>query len=86
MLHACFSFGCGHSFPPESGAMVTRERVCDPIWLISEQDVEHADHTLHDPTLQSTGHAKVLQEASAVELGHALPPNLGSLVWRVRFC
>lgn len=51
--------------------MVSRVRRCVPV----PHENEHAPHTLHSLTTQSTGHGAVLQLTLWLRAVHVLPPN-----------
>jgi len=75
--HACVLQGCsldssGHALPPKRACWVTvRVACCVP----PPQLFEQAPKGPQSPTLQSTGHACVLQGCSLDSSGHALPPK-----------
>jgi hypothetical protein len=45
-----------------------------------------ADHALKRATTQFTAHGAALQVRVSAECGHALPPNVGATVARLRCC
>ena len=82
-VHACVSAVCAHALPPLSGAVLVRVRD----WKPAPHDVEHEDQTAGNwPSTQSIGHACALHVRASRACGHALPPNVGSVVARLRFC
>jgi hypothetical protein len=85
--HACLlqlrdSAACGHALPPLTGDVVERARFDVPV----PHDLEQADQAENEPTTQSTAHGAALQARVSAECGHALPPNVGSTLTRLRFC
>ena len=81
-LHACVSAVCGHAAPPKRGATLARLRFCEP----TPHDLVQVDQAPKEPSTQSTAHGAALQVRVSAECGHALPPNVGSTVARLRFC
>jgi hypothetical protein len=60
--------------------VIVRER----LWSPEEQDSVHVDHTVQPPKTQSVAHACVLQLRVSALCGHALPPEVGSVLTRER--
>jgi hypothetical protein len=81
-LQVRVSAECGHALPPNVGATVARLRFCEP----APHDLEQVDHAPKPATEQSVAQAAALQVRVSAECGHALPPNVGSTVARLRFC
>jgi hypothetical protein len=81
-LHAWVSAECGHAVPPKRGAVLARLRFCEPLL----QEAVQVDQAPKEPSTQSTAHGAALQVRVSAECGHALPPNVGSTVARLRFC
>jgi hypothetical protein len=73
---------CGHALPPYVGSVVERLRFCEPV----PHDLVQVDQAPKVGTTQSTGHAWALHARVSAECGHALPPYMGSVVERLRFC
>ena len=73
---------CGQALPPLVGAVRARLRFCEPV----AQVTVHVDHAENVPMTQSVAHACALQSRVSAECGHALPPNVGSVMERLRFC
>ena len=62
--------------------MTVRLRLCEPV----PHDLVHADQAEKAEVAQWTGHGPWLHTRVSAECGHALPPNVGSTVARLRFC
>ena len=80
--HARVSAVCAQAAPPCVGCVLARVRDCEP----APHDVVHVDQAPKLGSKQSTGHVWVLQSRVSAECGHALPPSVGAVVERLRFC
>jgi hypothetical protein len=81
-LHDCISALCGQALPPLVGATWVRLRSCEPMPHEAVQVVQAPKV----PTSQSAGHAWALQARVSAECGQTLPPSVGSVFVRLRFC
>ena len=79
--HAWVSAVCGHAAPPKVGGTLARLRFCEP----TPHDLVQVDQAPKEPSTQSTAHGAALQVRVSAECGHALPPNVGAMVARLRF-
>jgi hypothetical protein len=62
--------------------VLRRLRCCEP----TPHDLVHVDQAPKEPSAQSTAHGAALQVRLSAECGHALPPNVGATVARLRCC
>jgi hypothetical protein len=59
-----------------------RLRVCEPTPHVMVQ----VDHDSNVPSTQSVAHAWALQLRVSSACGHAVPPSVGAVLERLRFC
>ena len=81
-LHARVSAVCGQALPPELGCVTVRLRD----WLPPPHDLVQVEYGVKLKTMQFSGHAWLLHACVSAECGHTLPPNVGAVVERLRFC
>ena len=83
-LHACVSAVWLQALPPLVGsAVMTRLRDCEP----APHEVLQVDQAEGNAgSMQSVGHALLLQERASCACGQALPPSMGSVRARLRVC
>jgi hypothetical protein len=81
-LHACVSAVCAQALPPQDGCTLVRLRD----WTPPAHDLVQVEKPPKAGSTQSTGQQELLQLRASLACGHALPPNVGCVMARLRLC